>query len=240
MTERTAAPGPLLARGRSADVFDVGGGRVLRRRRDGPIPDHEPLAMRLAADHGFPVPTVHDVDGSDMLLDRVDGIDMLTDLGRRPWLARRHAGTLGELHLGLRRVVPGDTAIRGEPPREALVHGDLHPGNVLLTADGPVVIDWEGASIGPRDADVATAWLLMTIARPAPDEVPAAIRPLVGVIQGVLRRRFLAVTGRPCAATVDRVCAVRLVDRNMRSGERERIRAFHRRYGSGGSAAGST
>ena len=29
-------PGPLIGAGRSADVYDIGDGRVLRRYRDGP------------------------------------------------------------------------------------------------------------------------------------------------------------------------------------------------------------
>ena len=34
--------------------------------------------------------------------------------------------------------------------REAFVHGDLHPANVLCAANGPVVVDWEG--VGSADA----------------------------------------------------------------------------------------
>lgn len=43
----------------------------------------------------------------------------------------------------------------------ALCHGDFHPGNVLLAAQGPIVIDWENASAGEPAADVARTALLL-------------------------------------------------------------------------------
>lgn len=193
--------------------------------------------MRLAAEHGYPVPQVFDVDGADMLLGRLDGVDMLTDIGRRPWRAREHARVLGDLHLRLRSLGVSGAALPGREPGASLVHGDLHPGNVVLTSDGPVVIDWEGASMGPPDTDAAVAWLLMWAARP--DDVPAAVRPFVAGITAVMRRDFLRITGRPAPETIDRVCRARLDDRNTRPGERARIRAFRERHAAGGSSPGS-
>ncbi len=35
---------------------------------------------------------------------------------------------------------------------ERIVHLDLHPGNVMLTAGGPVVIDWTNVAAGPPGA----------------------------------------------------------------------------------------
>ena len=34
-------------------------------------------------------------------------------------------------------------------PGDGLCHGDLHPGNVIMTADGPRLIDWGGATRAP-------------------------------------------------------------------------------------------
>jgi RIO-like serine/threonine protein kinase len=34
------------------------------------------------------------------------------------------------------------------------VHGDLHPGNVMLTATGPLVIDWTNAASRGADRHV--------------------------------------------------------------------------------------
>ena len=40
-----------------------------------------------------------------------------------------------------------DGVLRGQARPEVLVHGDLHPGNVLMTARGPMVIDWLTAAL---------------------------------------------------------------------------------------------
>lgn len=45
--------------------------------------------------------------------------------------------------------------------RVALCHGDLHPSNVILTIDGPVVVDWFDASRGDPVGDVARTMILL-------------------------------------------------------------------------------
>ena len=45
-------PGPLIASGRSADIYDLGDGRVVRRLRSGSIGEHEVTAMRAAGAGG--------------------------------------------------------------------------------------------------------------------------------------------------------------------------------------------
>ncbi|CAN5564984.1 aminoglycoside phosphotransferase family protein [soil metagenome] len=42
-----------------------------------------------------------------------------------------------------------------------LCHGDLHPGNVILSVDGPVVVDWFDAARGDPVADVARSSTLL-------------------------------------------------------------------------------
>jgi hypothetical protein len=37
-------------------------------------------------------------------MERLDGHDMLAGLGRRPWLARRHARSLADLHNRLHQI----------------------------------------------------------------------------------------------------------------------------------------
>ena len=50
----------------------------------------------------------------------------------------------------------------GELPRgAALLHGDLHPGNVLMSPSGPAVIDWFDAAVGHPVADVVRSSLLI-------------------------------------------------------------------------------
>ena len=55
-------------------------------------------------------------------------------------------------------------ALAGVPnvDRIVLCHGDLHPSNVILGADGPVVVDWFDASRGDLVGDVARTMILLT------------------------------------------------------------------------------
>lgn len=47
------------------------------------------------------------------------------------------------------------------PRGAALLHGDLHPGNVLMGESGPVIIDWFDAAVGHPVADVVRTALLL-------------------------------------------------------------------------------
>jgi hypothetical protein len=162
-------PGRLIGSGRAADVFDLGGGRVLRRYREGEGGDTPPEAtvMELARAHGYPVPEVYEASGRDLVLERIDGPTMMADIARRPWRVARHGKTLGELHARLHRIeAPAD--LRSPLGRgDRLVHTDMHPENVLLSPRGPVVIDWSNAARGDPPDDVASSWAIL-----ATSEIP--------------------------------------------------------------------
>ena len=49
----------------------------------------------------------------------------------------------------------------GRSNRLALCHGDLHPKNVILGANGPIVVDWFDVSRGDACGDVARTSLLL-------------------------------------------------------------------------------
>jgi hypothetical protein len=44
----------LIAAGRASEIFDLGGGRILRRFKRGGDSEHEARLMRHARSHGFP------------------------------------------------------------------------------------------------------------------------------------------------------------------------------------------
>jgi tRNA A-37 threonylcarbamoyl transferase component Bud32 len=70
-----------------------------------------------------------------------------------------------------------------------LCHGDLHPGNVILSGAGPIVIDWFDASRGDRAGEVARSRLLLRGATgdELPSHLPGATRPmLVALADGYL------------------------------------------------------
>jgi thiamine kinase len=56
-----------------------------------------------------------------------------------------------------------------------LCHGDLHPSNVILGREGPVIVDWFDASRGDPIADVARS-LLLSDGASTPEHLPGANR----------------------------------------------------------------
>ncbi|GAA0233153.1 phosphotransferase [Cryptosporangium japonicum] len=218
-------PGPLLASGRWSDVYALDAHRVLRRRRErAGHPDREADVMRLARDGGVPVPAVLDVDGADMVLERIHGPTMLADLRRRPWHAARHVRTLVDLHERVHAVTaPGSLRAIGAPG-DRLLHLDLHPANVLLAGTGPVLVDWEGAARGAAATDLAQTYvLLLTAAFPA--GAWAWPRPVERAGQGRLARRFRAAAGADALdAELPAVAARRLDDPAVGPGEARRLR----------------
>lgn len=225
-------PGPLIGKGRAADVYDIGGGRVLRRYRDGGGRDGQVLieatAMRHLGDHGFPVPAVHDAEGRDLVMERLDGVSMLTAIERGPWKLGRHADLWADLHRRLAAVPVGPLADAGLPVRFGapanVLHLDFHPDNIMLTSDGPVVIDWSNVSLGPAAADVAESWI---IAATSSVDGGAVVGALVRLVRGRLVDRFVDGCGRAAAiAMVPTVAEYRLGDRNVRPEEADRIRAL--------------
>jgi aminoglycoside phosphotransferase (APT) family kinase protein len=218
-------PGRLIGTGRAADVYDIGDGKVLRRYRTDHDSTIEAAAMRAAWAAGYPVPEVFDADGRDLVMKRLVGPTMLKMLGDRPWRWARIADQLADLHtrLAALQVDEREVAIRFEPV-ECVVHLDLHPGNVVLTPGGPVVIDWSNAGMGPRGADVATTWILLTIGEA--DDIAVALRPFVGAIRRRLLRRFLHGVERPRPEVIAMVAEHRSRDWNLRTGELDKLRRF--------------
>jgi len=159
---------------------------------------------------------------------------MLRDLAAHPWRAGGHARTLADLHRRLHALAAGDDlrpTFGRTGPDDVLVHGDLHPDNVLLSPAGPVVIDWANAGRGPAGADVADCWLLLASAE-------APVGPVMRAVVAVLRRRFLAVflrhAGRVEAARhLETALRRRLADTNISAEERARMRGVVARHGRG-------
>jgi aminoglycoside phosphotransferase (APT) family kinase protein len=87
----------------------------------------------------------------------------------------------------------------------------------MLTAAGPLVIDWTNAAKGPPGADLAIMWLL-TAAAEAPGS--AWERAAVASFRRVFLRMFLARVDRDAAvAALPAVLARRRLDPNMSATE---------------------
>ncbi len=124
-----------------------------------------------------------EVDGRHgIIYQRIEGETMLNKLRQKPWHFARHARLMADLHLAMHRreaknlspahnilkdkinhADPLDDALKekvlaylaGLPKEKKLLHGDFHPDNIMLTPNGPVIIDWIDASLGHPLADVA-------------------------------------------------------------------------------------
>jgi aminoglycoside phosphotransferase (APT) family kinase protein len=212
----------LLARGRAADLYLCDDGRVLKRDREGREAGHEAAAMRHARAHGYPVPDVFDASGTDLVMERIPGRTMTADLARRPWYVARHAHLLAELHERLHRI-PAPAKLPSRLGGEAaMVHGDLHPDNVLLGPKGAVVIDWANAGRGRPEDDTAMAWLII-----AASDMPggAAARLVARLGRQLFLDRFLdGVDRQAAAARLSAVGELRLRDPHVLPHEAELVR----------------
>lgn len=182
------APGPLLAVGRSADIFEYGPGLVLRRSREGQTMQDEARLMEHVRAHGYPVPAVQEVsdDGLSMVMERIDGVHMVAAIGKRPWTIPRAGRQLADLHTRLHRL-PAPDWLSPAPvgTGDHILHLDLHPLNVIMSPSGPVVIDWTGGSRGDPAVDVAISWVLMATGS-------VATGPIIGAVLGRARRALVA------------------------------------------------
>ncbi|MFB6819540.1 phosphotransferase [Streptomyces sp. NPDC056347] len=153
--------GELLGAGRSADVYALDEKWVLRRYRNGMDATPEWMVMAYLAAHGCPVPRPGPRDAKtppgDLVLERLTGPTMLDALLAEELSADEAgallAGLLAELHTVPARLSPH--------PEDRMLHLDLHPGNVMLTDRGPVVIDWSNASEGAPALDRAMSALIL-------------------------------------------------------------------------------
>jgi Ser/Thr protein kinase RdoA (MazF antagonist) len=67
------------------------------------------------------------------------------------------------------------TLIERLPPGDGLCHGDLHSGNVIMTAEGPRLIDWAGAMRAPAGLDLG--WSHVVLSELVPEIVDDPERP---------------------------------------------------------------
>jgi aminoglycoside phosphotransferase (APT) family kinase protein len=210
----------LIAQGRTADVYALDEGRVLRRYRRGGPTRREARLMAYLATQGYPVPRVYDVTDTDLVMERLSGPTMLEAVQRSPWRLFTYGRLLAGLHDDLHAIAapdwlperfPGDS-----PPR--VLHLDLHPGNVILTPSGPAVIDWCNGAAGDPAADVAQTLVIVG----SSDATSLTARLGRSAFLRVFRARCLA---DPAPRTTE-VATARLTDPNITEAEARRLKAL--------------
>jgi hypothetical protein len=189
----TAAP---IAFGRTAEVFAVGDGQVLKLLKPGfdsgmlSVEFAKTAAVHAASGLAPDVLGLVEVGGrSGVLFERVLGASMLDSMMSSQEDAVDKAVAFACLHAEILNVsaiknLPGvkefmaDTIDCADLPLaqrtlakdhmmrlsdgEATLHGDYHPGNILVAPDGPRAIDWGEASRGDAAADIARTMVLLT------------------------------------------------------------------------------
>ncbi|MFF3733203.1 phosphotransferase [Streptomyces sp. NPDC002476] len=190
--------GELLGAGRTANVYALDENWVLRRNRDGLDATHEWAVMSYLSAHGYPVPRLGPRDATtapcDLMLRRLTGPTMLVSL-ESGGLATSEAATvlaglLTELH-----TVPARLSPRSE---DRILHLDLHPGNVVLTPQGPVVIDWSDTAEGAPALDRAMTALILARTAVAPRASRAASACALALLNALVPH-FSASGGIPAA-----------------------------------------
>ena len=227
--------GALVGSGRSADVYEYGPDQVLRRYRQPGDTEREVAGMEHARRHGFPVAAAKAINGTDIVMERLRGPTMLEVLERRPWLVARHAALLASLHRRLHAIEAPDWLPAPVGTGSDLVHLDLHPANVILTADGPSVIDWPNVARGPGCGDVAYTWIILaTAASPGGglrDRLVTAAGRRGRLVSATGRRGFMALFlrqfDRAHRTEITRWApvgaAARLEDRTLPEAERRKV-----------------
>ncbi|MEU8702948.1 phosphotransferase [Streptomyces sp. NPDC048680] len=200
--------GQLLGTGRSADVYELDEQWVLRRYRVGLDATREMPVMSYLSASGYPIPRLGPLPVSagpgDLVMERLTGPTMLEalvsgELGGDEGSAML-AGLLADLHSVPARL--------SEDPEDRILHLDLHPGNVMLTADGPVVIDWSNTEEGPPALDRAMSALILAQVAVDP-QVPeaAGARALLDTLMPLLVAADDGIPARHLAAAAARRAA---------------------------------
>ncbi|MCH7954026.1 MAG: phosphotransferase, partial [Chloroflexi bacterium] len=146
---------------------------------------------------------VETVDGRHgMILERIDGDDLFEIIARNPWRIFSLSSLTARLQANMHQKAapPALSPIRERhrraasssgapqefiaaalksldrlPDGDRLLHGDFHPGNIMLGDQGPVIIDWTNAMRGSPEADFARSMLILRLGAP-PSNLPLLIR----------------------------------------------------------------
>jgi thiamine kinase-like enzyme len=134
-----------------------------------------------------------------LIYERIDGPTMLGQIEPTKSSATHFARLLAQLHFELHNVgvkfIPNLKSeitkslnntlaikefekqlvleiLRTLPEGNVICHYDFHPGNIILSPNGPIIIDWMNALIGHQAADVARS-SMMLVSHVLPPNAPS-------------------------------------------------------------------
>ncbi|MEH2489437.1 aminoglycoside phosphotransferase family protein [Bradyrhizobium sp. AZCC 2230] len=74
------------------------------------------------------------------------------------------------------------------PPGDGLCHSDLSPGNVIMTAEGPRLVDWSGARRGPAALELGFLHIILSELGPEIADNPERPRATNAAVQSEYAR----------------------------------------------------
>jgi Ser/Thr protein kinase RdoA (MazF antagonist) len=219
------APLQKIAEGREAEMFAWEDGRVLRLYRGDffrGAPEQQARLLDIAARCGIRVPAEYgliEVDGRPgLVLERLDGPDLLTEIGAKPWRLFADGAVWGRLHAEInssmapaelettrsryrRRIessplapdeyrAPALARLESLPDGDRLNHGDFHPANIMRHDGGFASIDWSNATRGPAEADYIRSYIICTLGDLPPGS-PRLIRVMARFGRRLLRTAYV-------------------------------------------------
>lgn len=180
----------------------------MRRLREGWPAERETATMTYVGGLGYPVPHVISATGPDIVMRRIDGPTMVQAFASGALDVDEGQRMLADLHDRLHALPT--------PSGQSVLHLDLHPENVILSADGPVVIDWSNAIEGPPGYDIAVTALIYA-------EVACDPESPYNAFAGSALTSFLRYAGVPEPEMVKRALALRSGNPTLSAVEKSRL-----------------
>lgn len=185
----------LICQGNTAEVFLYDETKILKLfRNDFPleiIATEFDLAKRISSDLSFAPKAFELVEYKDrygIIYEKINGIDMIANMFRKPYKIRSYSKALADTHakihlssidlsVDVKDKLSGNINAAADlseqekqkivaylntlPDGKALCHFDFHPGNVMIKDNEFYVIDWMTACNGNAASDVARTYLLL-------------------------------------------------------------------------------
>ena len=148
-----------------------------------------------------------------IVFERIIGRSLMEELQARPWKLISVARQMAEMHAlihskSITAEIPSQKSLiidgienaiditeeekktvltftQHLPDGDRLCHGDFHPGNILLSSHGPVIIDWMTGTCGNPLADVGRTVMILETGN-LPPEIPIFSRSLMTLSRSLL------------------------------------------------------
>jgi aminoglycoside phosphotransferase (APT) family kinase protein len=184
--------------------------------------DWEAKITRAISEAGVPAPQIFEVldveERRGIIMERIIGPSMFAALLSNLFTGVKHARLLADLQAQMHACSIPDLPAQHEsllqriqeakvtsaiqtaalqrldhlPEGTTLCHGDFHPGNVMLTTNGPRILDWPTAMSGNPVGDVARTSLILRLLEPSPEmSIPWALRLVRDIFHTTYLRRYM-------------------------------------------------